>query len=305
MGSDAGIAIVGAGALGTLLAARLSGAGSAVRVLARRRERAQALPREAPDAVATTDAADLVPAAIVFLCVKAHDTESAARLLAPLLASAPAPVVSLQNGWGHMNLLAALLPGIPLVAATTTLGAYWDEAGRYHVSPDGETIFAPWRTADAASTAGTADAAARFRTAGFTAGAADNARDLLWRKLVLNVAVNPLTAIHDVSNGALRTTPGLWGVCVAAAREAVAVGAARGHLSDAYDPEPPLQRLLRDTATNRSSMAQDLARGRRTEGEAIVGSVVREGAEAGVSTPVIASLAARLAERESAARRTA
>jgi 2-dehydropantoate 2-reductase len=81
---------------------------------------------------------------------------------------------------------------------------------------------------------------------------------------------------------------------VAAAREAVAVGAARGHLTAPYDPVPLLDALLGDTAENRSSMAEDIAHGRPTEADAIVGAALREGAAAGVPTPVIASLAERL-----------
>jgi 2-dehydropantoate 2-reductase len=296
---DAGIAIVGAGALGTLLASRLPRAGAPVRILARRRERAEGLRFEAPGAVATADPAALLPASLVFVCVKAYDTEAAARLIAPALADAPAPVVSLQNGWGHFETLAGVLGGIPLVAGATTLGAHWDDAGRYHASPDGATAFAPW-SPDAGIAA--ADAARRFRAAGFAAEIAADARDALWRKLVLNVAVNPLTALRGVPNGVLRETPDLWALCLAAAREAVAVGLARGFLAAPFDPEPLLDRLLRDTAANRSSMAQDLARGRRTEADAIVGSVVREGEAAGVPTPVVASFRVLLAEIEDARR---
>jgi 2-dehydropantoate 2-reductase len=228
--------------------------------------------------------------------VKAYQTEEAATLLAGPLASAPTPVVSLQNGWGHMDLLSRLLHGIPLVAGATTIGAYWDDEGRFHASPAGETVFAPWGSEDAAAPA--AEAARRFTEAGLRARTAPHAPEILWRKLVLNAAVNPLTALHAVTNGAIRATPALWAEAREAAREAVAVGAARGHIAAGYDPDPLLDGLLRDTAENRSSMAQDLARGRRTEADAIVGAVVREGREAGVATPVLASLEARLAEAE-------
>ncbi|HEY6572869.1 MAG TPA: ketopantoate reductase C-terminal domain-containing protein, partial [Candidatus Eisenbacteria bacterium] len=122
--------------------------------------------------------------------------------------------------------------------------------------------------------------------------------EVLWRKLVLNVAVNPLTAIHGVLNGAVYDSPTLHALACAAAREAVAVGAARGFLASPYDPEPLIDTLFRDTAGNRSSMAEDLARGRTTESDAILGAVLREGAAAGVATPVVASISERLATLE-------
>jgi 2-dehydropantoate 2-reductase len=292
-GADGAVAIVGAGALGTLLASLLPRGGAPVRILARRPERMAALRFEAPEATATADPSALFPASLVLVCVKAYHTEEAAALIAGPLARAPAPVASLQNGWGHMETLARALPKAPLLAGATTLGAYWDDGGRYHTSPGGSTVFAPWtHGAELAAR----DAVRRFRAAGLAAEAAPNGRDVLWRKLVLNVAVNPLTAIRGVPNGALRAMPDLWALTLAAAREAVAVGVARGHLAAPYDPEPLLERLLRDTASNRSSMAQDFARGRPTEADAILGALLREADAAGVPAPVAASLEVLLAE---------
>ncbi len=287
------VGIVGAGALGTLLASFLSRAGIGVRIFLRSAARAETVRRDAPLAEPTDDPATLVPASFVFLCVKSYQTGDAARRIAPALLAAPTPVVSLQNGWGHLDLLEHALPGVPLVAGTTTLGAYWDEAGRFHASTGGITIFAAW-----AAGAGAEAAAQLFTAAGLRAQTAPNAREVLWRKLVLNVAVNPLTAIHGVVNGAVRDSPALYALACAAAREAVAVGAARGFLPAPYDPEPLLDALLHDTAGNRSSMAEDVARGRTTEGDAILGAVLREGAAACVPTPIATSLSERLAALE-------
>ncbi|MEK7347668.1 MAG: ketopantoate reductase family protein [Candidatus Eisenbacteria bacterium] len=289
------VGIVGAGALGTLLASCLSRAGIRVRVLLRSSGRAEACRREAPLAEPTDDPAALLPASFVFLCVKSYQTGDAARRIAPSLLETPTPVVSLQNGWGNLDLLEHALPGVPLVAGTTTLGAYWDEAGRVHASTGGITIFTAWTPGaepDAAA------AARLFTGAGLRAEIAANAREVLWRKLVLNVAVNPLTAIHAVVNGAVRDSPALYALACAAAREAVAVGAARGFLHAPYDPEPLLDALLHDTAGNRSSMAEDVARARPTEGDAILGAVRREGDAAGVPTPIATLLSERLAALE-------
>ncbi|MEK7315967.1 MAG: 2-dehydropantoate 2-reductase [Candidatus Eisenbacteria bacterium] len=289
------VGIVGAGALGTLLASCLTRAGFRVRILIRSAERAESLRQEAPLATPTYDPASLVPAAFTVLCVKSYQTEEAARRLAPALLALPTPVISLQNGWGNLDLLEVALPGIPLIAGTTTLGAYWNEAGRFLTSTGGITRFAPWR-------AGAGKAAERaaqlFTDAGLHAEIAPNAREMLWRKLVLNVAVNPLTAIHGVLNGALRETPALHALACAAAREAVEVGVARGFLASSYDPEPSIDSLLRDTAGNRSSMAEDVARRRRPESDAILGAVQREGVTAGVATPLAAMLFERLATLE-------
>ncbi|HET9952248.1 MAG TPA: 2-dehydropantoate 2-reductase [Candidatus Eisenbacteria bacterium] len=287
------VAVVGAGALGTLLAARLSAAGTSVRVLVRRPERAATLRRDAPGALAVDRPASLFPARLLFLCVKSYQTDSAIATLAetPAAGLDATPMISLQNGWGHMDRLQSAFPGASLAAGTTTLGAFWDAEGAFHESLDGLTTFAPW-TASAGPACD--EAVSLFRAAKLRAEKGANARDTLWRKLVLNVAVNPVTAVHDVRNGALLEVPALHALAAAAAREAAAVGAARGHLAAPYDPEPLLDALLHDTADNRSSMAEDVAHGRPTEADAIVGAVLREGAAAGIPTPVVASLAERL-----------
>ena len=291
------VGIVGAGALGTLLASAFTQAGVSVRILARSPEREAAVKRVAPRAEPTDDPAALLPASLLFFCVKSLQSKDAAGRIAPALLESPTPLVSLQNGWGHLDLLEEALPGTPLIAGTTTLGAYWDGAGVFHESRSGSTHFAPW-TRGAETQAGLA--VRLFTDSNFRAEAVADAREILWKKLVLNVAVNPVTAIHDVANGAVLDSPALYTLALAAAREAVAVGAARRFLPAPYDPEPLLRALLRDTAGNRSSMAEDLARGRTTEADAILGAVVREGAAAGLGTPIAASLAERLAALESA-----
>src|SRR5262245_9297162 len=122
------VVIVGAGALGTLLASRLSrspvsheaggygplgDAGAAptdaappeppaqVQVLVRTAARTASLRREAPAARPVGDPSDLRRAALLFLCVKSYQTESAIETLDEALESTSAAVISLQNGWGH------------------------------------------------------------------------------------------------------------------------------------------------------------------------------------------------------------
>jgi 2-dehydropantoate 2-reductase len=276
------IGIVGGGALGTLLARRFLKAGARVQILTRSAARRGALRREFPSPELTEDAVPFRGADAVFVCVKSYDTPGATEALRARV-SPRTPVCSLQNGWGHMELLAEALPGVPLVAGATALGAYLDEEGSLRVSTAGMTLLAPWT--------GTAFAFAEeivqsFRDAGLAAEARASAGATLWGKLALNSAVNPLTALLNASNGAVSDAPALLRIAEAAACEAVRVGARLGHLDPAYDPRPVLRDLLRDTRENRSSMAEDLSRGRRTEAEAIMGAVVRAARTLGEPVPV-------------------
>jgi 2-dehydropantoate 2-reductase len=115
----------------------------------------------------------------------------------------------------------------------------------------------------------------------------------LWKKLVVNAAVNPLTAILKVRNGALLERPELEPVIRMVADEVWEAGTRRG----IQLPEPPelfqeICRVCHVTAANRSSMLRDVEEGRRTEIDAINGAVVRLGYESGVATPVNSTLAA-------------
>ncbi|HEX5031158.1 MAG TPA: ketopantoate reductase C-terminal domain-containing protein, partial [Candidatus Eisenbacteria bacterium] len=133
-------------------------------------------------------------------------------------------------------------------------------------------------------------AATLFESAGLRAETRRLARPTLWRKLVLNAGVNPLSAISGRTNGDLLAYPPLLQLAESAAREAARVGIALGYWEPGVDPAPLVRSLLEETKDNRSSMAEDLARGRRTEIEEIVGSILRLAAEQNRPVPVLEAL---------------
>lgn len=278
------VGILGAGSLGTLLATRLAKAGHAVRVLARSPERRVALQGQTGIRV-LDDPRELTETTLVFFCVKAYDTETAAAGLGGLPTTTG--ICSLQNGWGNLDALNATLPGSPLVAGATTLGAYLDETGSLQASTSGSTVLAPWEGTE-------------YRWAEYAAGLLDGAglrseprreaRPVLWRKLVLNAAVNPLSALTGRPNGAILESDPLRRIAESAAEEGTRVGIGLGFLEPDYDPVPPLLALLEETRTNRSSMAEDLAHTRRTEIDSIVGSIVSYARNGGEKTPVLEAL---------------
>jgi 2-dehydropantoate 2-reductase len=106
----------------------------------------------------------------------------------------------------------------------------------------------------------------------------------------MNAAVNPLTALTARPNGALLEEPGLERLAERAALEAARVGGRLGHVEPAWNPLPALRALLEETRANYSSMAQDLARGRRTEIEAIAGAIVQAAEPFEEPVPVLRAL---------------
>lgn len=283
------IGVLGAGALGTLLATRLHRAGHTVHVYARDPVRREALGREGSSIQIESLPEGLSPASLIFLCVKSYDTTVAAKAIAGV--GLTGGICSLQNGWGNLEILEAALPRSPLIAGATSLGAYLDDSGALHSSSQGTTRFAPWRNTEFRWAE---FAATLFDGAGFKADASRNAAETLWRKLAMNAAVNPLSALSGRPNGAILQSAPLLRVAEAAAREAARVGIRSGHLESGFDPIPLLRTLLQDTDENRSSMAEDLAHGRRTEVDDIVGAVVRAGRHVGEPVPVLEAIWALL-----------
>jgi 2-dehydropantoate 2-reductase len=292
----ASVGIVGGGALGTFLASRFLGRGADVRIVTRAGgSRHDELKREHPRVVLSHDFGALEGAELVFLCVKAFHTKDVARSLAGVSLE-KASICSLQNGWGNMELLDKALPTTPLLAGATSLGAYLDDRGLLHSTDRGTTVVAPWRPSDLARAERAAEV---IRVTGLLAEARPDARAVLWRKLVLNSAVNPVTAIAHCTNGALLQESTLFEIARRAALEAARVGERLGLLGPDFNPEDALRAILRETAGNLSSMREDLSRGRRTEIEEITGAIVSLAEAQNVPTPVQGALLTlvRAAER--------
>jgi 2-dehydropantoate 2-reductase len=142
-----------------------------------------------------------------------------------------------------------------------------------------------------------AEVAALLASAGLEAQARADLPSLLWEKLLVNAAINPLTALTGLPNGGLAEDKLLRDLMLAAVAEGAAVAAAEGVAL----PEDPVRRAVevcRRTAQNRSSMLQDLDRGRRTEVDAINGFIVRKAKVYGIPAPVNGALYALVKGRE-------
>jgi 2-dehydropantoate 2-reductase len=307
------IVIIGPGALGSLLAARLFAAGEAVRLVDYRPERARLLRERGlaltdlngsrvvlPVPVALPD--ELEPAPLTLVTVKAHQTRAAAQYL-PALMSTGGIALTLQNGLGNLEQMATVVGPKRLLAGVTFVGATRPA--------DGEVIFAGQGTTVIGAPVGsqvapeeTAQAAGIFQRAGFPCQVREDIEAVLWEKLVVNVGINPLTALLRVPNGALPELPEAWELAVAASQEASAVAAISG-VCVTIDPEMRLKEVCRATAQNRSSMLQDVLAGRPTEIDALNAQVCRRGQHLGVATPVNDVLTALIRALSRASRRPA
>jgi len=264
--------IVGAGSLGSLLGAMLTRAHDVT--LVGREPHVGAVAKDGLEVVgveqfhvdpeARTDLPGRADLAVV--AVKSYDTAAVAEQLADCELDA---CLSVQNGMGNEATLAASVD-CPVLAGTCTYGARLDTPGRVDFTGHGEVVLGPPDGGDSETADRVGEA---FESAGVETTVAADMPTRLWEKLAVNAAINAVTALARVENGALTETPGA-NVAADAARETARVARQQDvDLADERAVELARQ-VARDTATNRSSMLQDMASGQRTEIDAINSYVV-------------------------------
>jgi 2-dehydropantoate 2-reductase len=296
------VAIVGPGALGCLLASALSRIiPGEIRVLDHDSQRAALLQhsgltlerggrREHFSIRATADPRRIGPVDLVLLCVKSPPLGQTLPFLSPLLTENTL-LLAWQNGIGHLPLLReARLPGA-VALAVTSLGAHLVGPGQVRFGGEGATSLGFLEEAPAEARLALQEAAKLFRLAGLEVRIEADILVQVWNKLLVNVGINALTAIHNCENGALLGNGEALELMRAAVLEAASVARAKGIV---IAPEPVARTIAvcQATAANISSMLQDVRANRQTEIEAINGAVLAEARRLGLSAPVNAALCA-------------
>jgi 2-dehydropantoate 2-reductase len=301
------VVVFGAGAIGSWVGAALAAAGNDVTLVARHEHaavvEAQGLRVSGKTELlarprAVTSAKEAPVPDLLVLTVKAYDTKQAIRDLRPLV-GARTDVLSLQNGLGNVEALADAFDDRQVLAGVTTHGVTFEAPG--HVRHAGVGYFLVGSPANEHARA--EKAAALFRAAGIDAQATPRIVGELWAKVVVNASINPVTAITGLRNGALLEVPALRELMQRAAEEAIDVARAEGAPLPDDDLVARARRVAELTAANKSSMLQDVERGRRTEIDSICGEIVQRGLARSVDTPVNLTLRALVKGIEESTRR--
>ncbi len=287
------ILIVGSGALACLFAARLAADGRTMQMLATWPEGLAALQTRGvilvmPDGShqtypveASSHPRDFAGAQITIVLVKAWQTERAAAQLFDCLA-ADGVALTLQNGLGNREKLVAKLGAERVAVGVITTGAT--------LLGPGEVRWAGEGLISLQANAKIAPLAEQLKVSGFKVATVDDVDSLIWSKLVINAAINPLTALLNIPNGELLSRPTARELSAALASEVATVANAMGIELTFADPVAAAQDVAKRTAANFSSMLQDVRRGAVTEIDAICGAVVQAGAEVGVPALVNATM---------------
>lgn len=280
---------MGAGAIGSLIGARLAdehdvtliGREAHVRAIRERGLEVTGRTQRTVDVDARTDADELDPADVVFLTVKAYQTAQALDDVEPAIGPNTF-LATLQNGLGNVEQLARRVGESHAIGGTTSHGCIFQGPGRVEHTGVGDTVIGPVAPPDRPAHHQLAETLSQ---AGIETEVVADIRPKLWSKAAVNAAINPATAIAGLPNGALLEVEELEHLLEAAAREVEAVARSEGIEVEEGAWVDRARTVAKQTARNRSSMLQDVERGRRTEIDAICGRIVEVAKRNGVPAP--------------------
>ena len=224
---------------------------------------------------------------IAIICGKAPSTSVLAQIAEEILT----PIglaISLQNGLGHSEILAHRLGRQRTLGGAITHGAWKDAESGVHWVGRGNIQMGSLDEGEIPELA--KELLQVFEYSNLNPIWSENVQNIVWNKLLLNVAINPVCAIAGVRNGALIEVPELWQQAMSAMLEAAAIARASGVNLEDLDLEEHLRKVVEATSENRCSMLQDLMAGRATEIDSLCGAIVDRGESFGIPTPVNQSL---------------
>jgi len=274
------VQIMGAGALGCLFGYFIQKAGYNVIFVARGRQY-EALKNKLKvsglinDEIRVNVKDKPEDADITFVTVKAYDTENVAKLLRKVNCGI---VCSLQNGIGNEEILQKYLRNV--LGGITTYASNLIEYGHIEFAGEGITYIG---SLDGEITEDVLTVVEVLKSSKMNAEAVNNIREKIWLKAVINSVINPITALCKVRNGKIIEIPELWKIAEELAKEGENVMKALGFNIKNLIEE--VKKVILATRNNKSSMLQDIERGKRTEIDFINGAIVKVAEQLGINVP--------------------
>ncbi len=284
---------MGSGGVGGYFGGRLAAAGHDVTFIARGAHlaalRSTGLRIESPNGnlhlprvQATDRPADIGPVDMVLFAVKMYDTEAAAEAIRPIVAPGTG-VVALQNGVDAVDLLTRRLGRDAVLGGAAYVSAVISEPGTIRHTAVSHMLFgeldgtiSPRAQALHAACVGS----------GFEATISPHVQTAMWTKFVRLSSWSGMTTVTRCPMGILRDDPELLEMLLSAFREAAAVARAHGIPLAPAIVEESLTLVHTFPWHTKSSMLEDLERGKRLELPWLSGAVVRLGREKDVPTPI-------------------
>ncbi len=294
------ILILGAGALGSLLGARLAPSEARVTLFSTNMQHIRAIQNNGLEIIELDQTLSRhhlqalyrveqieSPPDLVLVLVKSYSTLQAIQTVLPVC-SQDTLFLTLQNGIGNWETIARAIPKNNILAGITAQGATYLQPGKIRHGGDGATYIG-----EIASPAGARiqEIVRIFQQTPLEAQATDQTIKLLWRKLLINIGINALTGILKAPNGIIADSGPARETALNAVREGCLLASQLGLELDQESMQQQVLDVARATSRNISSMHQDLLRGKPTEIEAINGALVQIAEEHNIPAPVNLTLA--------------
>ncbi len=287
------IAIIGAGAMGSLFGGLLHEAGNEVHLIDVWKEHVDTInanglhiegisgDREVK-LKAHNKASEVGSCDLVIVFVKSTFTKTAIADSLSLINESTA-VLTLQNGLGNADILGEVAGPDHVIAGVTSFGSTLLGPGKVRHAGSGDTYIGALAGLPNEKVE---EVAAVLTKSGIKTFNSKDVMSLVWGKLIVNVGINALTALTGLLNGELLEHEETEELLELAVEEAIEVAKVKGIKFIDEDPVAHVKEVARLTGTNKSSMLQDMLNKKKSEVDFISGAVVREGKKTGVETPV-------------------
>ncbi|HRK19963.1 MAG TPA: 2-dehydropantoate 2-reductase [Hyphomicrobiaceae bacterium] len=300
------IAIIGVGAMGSVYAALLASGGHEVWAIDTWREhvdkiRSDGLKVEGASGNrtvrlnATTNAADVKDADLVIIATKDDGADAAARS-ALAIAKPEAPILTIQNGLGSADKVAAVV-GSKRIMMGVVGGFGASMKGPGHAHHNGME-FVRLGEMDGGLTDRLEVVKKTWESGGFKVLTFDDIHKMVWEKLICNCTYSGPCALTNLRVGEIQASPQGWSISSACATEAYNVARAKGIKLDFTDPVRYVWEFGQKIPGSRPSMLLDHLAGRKAEVDNINGAIPREGAKVSIATPVNSLVVALLKAKE-------
>jgi 2-dehydropantoate 2-reductase len=287
------IAVIGSGAMGSLFGGFLAESDQDVWLLDNHTERSQTINKvglkiegvsgkHLVRIKSTTEASQIGTVSLALIFVKSYDTARAVSGASKVIGDETV-VLTLQNGLGNAERICSLVGRSKVIAGTTSQGATVLGPGHIRHAGMGDTVIGQL---DGKITKRLEDICGVFNSAKIPTRISDNVEGLIWNKLLVNVGINALTAITKLPNGKLLDYPETRELFRLAVQEGFRVAKAKNIKIGFKDPVAETESVCEKTASNISSMLQDLLRKKRTEIDYINGAICVQGDRLGIPTPI-------------------
>lgn len=230
---------------------------------------------------ATVDSSRMKPVDLILVFVKAFHTRSALMAHQTLIGE-HTYILTLQNGAGHEEILSEFVPKERIVIGTTEDNGTVRKPGYVRCGGTGRTNIGSIGNQE---TDILSKIKSTFDSCGFDVVIHENIQQLIWDKLFINSSLSVLTGILQVPIGFIGTNSYAWKMACKLIMESTAVARAMGLMADEIEVQKKVKAVIENSPEGITSICADLKNNRKTEIDTISNAVVMAAKQLGVEAP--------------------